>query len=31
LVFAVKVTIDNPQGYLKPGLPADAEIILSQE
>jgi len=31
LVFAIKLTIDNPQGYLKPGLPADAEIILSQE
>lgn len=31
LVFAVKLTIDNPQGYLKPGLPADAQIMLSQQ
>jgi len=24
LVFAVKLALENPQGYLKPGLPADA-------
>jgi HlyD family secretion protein len=24
LVFGVKIALDNPQGYLKPGLPADA-------
>lgn len=27
LVFAVKVVIDNPDMSLKPGMPADAEII----
>lgn len=26
LVFAVKLTLDNPQGFLKPGMPADAKI-----
>lgn len=26
LVFAVKITVDNPEGLLKPGLPADAVI-----
>jgi HlyD family secretion protein len=29
LVFAVKVMIDNPDMVLKPGMPADAEIIIS--
>lgn len=29
LVFAVKVMIDNPDMILKPGMPADAEILLS--
>lgn len=28
LVFAVKVEIDNPEGILKPGMPADVEIRL---
>ena len=27
LVFAVKITLDNPEHLLKPGMPADAEII----
>jgi len=27
LVFAVKITIPNPKELLKPGLPADAEIV----
>jgi HlyD family secretion protein len=27
LVFAVKIAIDNPDMILKPGMPADAEII----
>ncbi len=27
LVFAVKITLDNPNHRLKPGMPADAEII----
>ena len=31
LVFAVKVRIDNPDMILKPGMPADAEIIISEE
>lgn len=26
LVFGVKVHVDNPQGYLKPGMPADVTI-----
>jgi multidrug resistance efflux pump len=26
-VFAVKITLDNPTGALKPGMPADATII----
>lgn len=30
LVFAVKVEIDNPEGILKPGMPADVEINLSR-
>jgi HlyD family secretion protein len=29
LVFAVKVMIENPEMILKPGMPADAEIIIS--
>jgi HlyD family secretion protein len=31
LVFAVKITLDNPDHRLKPGMPADAEIISSLE
>ncbi|MBI1879605.1 MAG: efflux RND transporter periplasmic adaptor subunit, partial [Chloroflexi bacterium] len=27
LVFAVKITLDNPDHRLKPGMPADAEIL----
>lgn len=26
-VFGVKISLDNPAGYAKPGMPADAEII----
>ncbi|NEP49987.1 MAG: HlyD family efflux transporter periplasmic adaptor subunit [Moorea sp. SIO3C2] len=26
-VFGIKLTIDNPGGFAKPGMPADAEII----
>jgi HlyD family secretion protein len=26
LVFAVKLALDNPRGFLKPGMPADAKI-----
>ncbi|NEO42650.1 MAG: HlyD family efflux transporter periplasmic adaptor subunit [Moorea sp. SIO4A3] len=26
-VFGIKITIDNPGGFAKPGMPADAEII----
>ncbi len=29
LVFGVKITLDNPQHELKPGMPADAVIYLS--
>lgn len=28
LVFRVKIAVDNPQGLLKPGMPADADILL---
>ena len=28
-MFAVKVSIENPDMALKPGMPADAEIIIS--
>ena len=27
-VFGVRLAIDNPAGYAKPGMPADAEIVL---
>ncbi|MBD1845313.1 HlyD family efflux transporter periplasmic adaptor subunit [Cyanobacteria bacterium FACHB-63] len=30
-VFGVKITIDDPGGYAKPGMPADGEIMLKQE
>ena len=26
LVFRIKIQIDNPDGLLKPGLPADADV-----
>lgn len=28
LVFGVKIALENPEGLLKPGMPADAEIIV---
>ncbi len=28
LVFGVKIALENPEGLLKPGMPADAEIIM---
>ncbi len=28
LVFRIKIGVDNPEGILKPGMPADAEIAL---
>jgi HlyD family secretion protein len=31
LVFAVRLEVENPDGYLKPGLPADAVIPVSAE
>ncbi len=31
LVFAVKIDLDNPEGLLKPGMPADAEISIKRE
>jgi HlyD family secretion protein len=30
-VFGVKIGIDNPAGFAKPGMPADAEIIIKPE
>lgn len=30
-VFGVKITIDNPAGLAKPGMPADAEINITSE
>lgn len=29
LVYRVKITLDNPQGVLKPGMPADAVVVTS--
>lgn len=29
LVFAVKIGLENPEGLLKPGMPADAEIAVN--
>ena len=29
LVYRIKVDIANPSGELKPGMPADAEIVLA--
>jgi HlyD family secretion protein len=31
LVFAVKITMDNPERLLKPGMPADAEIRIGAD
>lgn len=31
LVFAVKLALKNPEGFLKPGMPADAEIQWKSE
>ncbi|MGH9899029.1 MAG: hypothetical protein ACRD4L_09290, partial [Pyrinomonadaceae bacterium] len=28
-VFGVKLQITNPQGFAKPGLPADGEILVN--
>jgi HlyD family secretion protein len=30
-VFGVKISIDNPAGFAKPGMPADAEIVIEPE
>lgn len=30
-VFGVKISIDNPAGFAKPGMPADAEIVIQPE
>lgn len=30
-VFGVKINIDNPAGFAKPGMPADAEIVTAKE
>ncbi len=29
-VFGVKIVIDQPAGYVKPGMPADAEILVGE-
>ncbi|WP_243688416.1 efflux RND transporter periplasmic adaptor subunit [Geotalea toluenoxydans] len=31
LVYRIKITVPNPQMELKPGMPADAEILLSAQ
>jgi HlyD family secretion protein len=31
LVFAVKIDLDNPEGLLKPGMPADAQIDIGSK
>ena len=28
LVFGIKIEVQNPEGALKPGLPADAKIVV---
>jgi HlyD family secretion protein len=28
-VFGVKISLENPQGLAKPGMPVDAEILTS--
>jgi HlyD family secretion protein len=30
-VFGVRISIDNPGGFAKPGMPADAEIVIEPE
>lgn len=30
-VFGVRLAIDDPEGFAKPGMPADAEIVLDEE
>ena len=30
LVYRIKVDVDNPRGELKPGMPADGEILLAE-
>ena len=30
-VFGLKLAIDNPQGFAKPGMPADGEILLDDD
>ncbi len=30
LVYRIKIDLDNPHGELKPGMPADAKLILSE-
>lgn len=30
-VFGVKLTLENPDGFAKPGMPADGEILLTNE
>ena len=29
LVYRIKIDVDNPDRELKPGMPADAEIVLA--
>ncbi|MFC1917688.1 HlyD family secretion protein [Chloroflexota bacterium] len=31
MVFAVKIRLDNPEQKLKPGMPADARIVINQK
>ncbi len=31
LVYRIKITIPNPDGVLKPGMPADAEILMNED
>jgi HlyD family secretion protein len=30
-VFGIKILIDNPSNYAKPGMPADADIDISAD
>ena len=31
LVYQIKVDVENPKGELKPGMPADGEILISEK
>jgi hypothetical protein len=30
-VFAVRIDVENPDGLMKPGMPADAKFVVPEE